>query len=90
MVDLANGIRTAAPVIDLGRLTRVHARELQQRQSSDRILGEFNAFPEHARARPRCAMLDRQGDAMARRVRWNAQQDGARQRERTDHEESKG
>jgi hypothetical protein len=35
-------------------------------------------------------MLDRQGDAMARRVRWNTQQNNARQRERTDREESEG
>jgi hypothetical protein len=35
-------------------------------------------------------MFNRQGDAMARRVRWYTQQDSARQRERTDREISKG
>src|ERR1700682_5376729 len=68
-VDLANGVRAAAPVVDLRRLSGVDAGQLQQGESADRLLRELHAFPEHARSRPGRAVLNQQRRSMRLRVR---------------------
>ena len=74
MINLADGVVPAAPVIHLGRLAGVDAGKLEQREASDRILRELDAFPEHARARPPGAVLDHEGGAMGRGMRGRVPQ----------------
>jgi len=76
-INLANGVRAAAPVVDLGRLTGIDTREFQQGQTADRVLGEFDAPPDHARAGPGRAVLDHQRGPMRCRLCRGMPENGA-------------
>ena len=68
-VELADGVRATAPVVDLRRLAGVDAGQLQQGESANRLLRELDALPEHARSRPGRAVLNQQRGPMRLRVR---------------------
>ena len=64
VINLAHRLRTATPVVDLRRLPRIDARELEQCQSADGILSKLHAPIEHARSRPTWSVLDDEGGPM--------------------------
>src|SRR5438445_3156767 len=68
-VELANGVRATAPVVDLRRLAGVDSGQLQQGQAANRLLRELDALPEHVRSRPRRAVLNDERRPMRLRVR---------------------
>jgi hypothetical protein len=81
MVDLADGIRAGTPVVDLGRLPRIDAGQLEQRQTVDGLGRKLDALQDQPHARPTRAMLDDQRGPVCLRVGRRLPQQGAGQRE---------
>jgi hypothetical protein len=67
-VQLANRQCPAAPVVDLGWLTRCGPGQLQQRQSADRGLAELHTFVNQARTGPGGPVLDDERSTMRCRL----------------------
>lgn len=74
MIELAHGFGPAAPVIDLWRLARVGASELEQCQSADRILRKLHTPKEYACSGPARSVLDHERGAMDSGVRHSLRQ----------------
>jgi hypothetical protein len=81
MIDLTHGVGAAAPVVHLGRLAGVDAGEFEERESTNRFLGELDAFPEQTWAWPPGVVLNHEGHAMGRGMSRRVPQHGAAERQ---------
>jgi hypothetical protein len=81
MIELTHGVGPAAPVVHLGRLAGVDAGKFEQRQSTNRVLGELDAFPEQTWAWPSGVVLNHEGHAMVRGMSRRVPQHGAAERQ---------